>query len=173
MYCEFCIYIFSIYFCDRSTWNFPTGSQAYFYLILWFYRKGNSKFYKSQIKILFVSASIFFLLLKICIRFDYSAITLKYQNFFKLRDKKNISNYFEYEYICIYFFFYFYQTIPVYLVITDQRQRRGLYDVRHYPCLKSRSRVSRIKTKNPRVDTTGVTYCTKSILEIWTSLEII
>lgn len=87
---------------------------------------------------------LFFLLLKICIRFDYSAITLKYQNFFKLRDKKNISNYFEYEYL---FFFYFYQTIPVYLVITDQRQRRGLYDVRHYPCLKSRSRVSRIKTR--------------------------
>lgn len=35
----------------------------------------------------------------------------------------------------------------MYLVITDQRQRRGLYDVRHYPCLKSRSRVSRIKTR--------------------------
>lgn len=110
MYCEFCIYIFSIYFCDRWTWNFPTGSQAYFYLILWFYRKGNSKFYNSQIKILFVSASIFFLLLKICIRFDYSAITLKYQNFFKLRsiffflsDKKNISNYFEYEYLFFFF----------------------------------------------------------------------
>lgn len=128
MYCEFCIYIFSIYFCDRSTWNFPTGSQAYFYLILWFYRKGNSKFYKSQIKILFVSASIFFLLLKICIRFDYSAITLKYQNFFKLRsiffflsDKKNISNYFEYEYL-----FFFFTFIKLYLCIWwSQTSDRG------------------------------------------------